>query len=78
MRYSCSISQSIASDRAFVCGIRQVTGRDVEGIFKEVVNVEKERERKNMRERERKDSATGKLQRLGKERREKTNGGVGL
>lgn len=55
-----------------------MTGRDVEGIFKEVVNVEKERERKNMRERERKDSATGKLQRLGKERREKTNGGVGL
>lgn len=41
--------------------------------------MEKEREEKNMRERrKRKDSATGKLQRMEKERREKTNGGVGL
>lgn len=77
MRYSCSISQGIASDQAFVCGIRQVAGRDVEGTFLRSCECGEEREGKNMRERrEWKDSATGKLQRLGKERREKTNGGV--
>lgn len=77
MCYSHGISWSIVSDQTCKCGIRQVMGRDVEGILRICVYGKEERERE-LKRKEREHFATGKLQRLGKEKRGKTDGSIGL
>lgn len=51
----------------------------MEGIFKEAVYMRKEKEGEDKKERgERKQSATGELRKLGKQKREKINGNIKL